>query len=222
MGIITLEMTDRLYWLGRYLERVYTTVKLYADSYDHLIDEEQYDYKTFCKKIDIPDIYGSKEVFLQKYPYDENDMNSLYSNLLRAYDNAVVLRHEIGSEALSYVQLCIYDIKKSSEGNAPMIELQNMVDHIMAFWGTADDLIASERIRDILKTGKRVERIDLYGRLSFPLEDLKREVHRMTFRVKKSGMKYDEEMLKELEEMVESGQVDYRKVVELIEAIIVV
>ena len=35
MGIITLEMTDRLYWLGRYLERVYTTVKLYADSYDH-------------------------------------------------------------------------------------------------------------------------------------------------------------------------------------------
>lgn len=222
MGIITLEMTDRLYWLGRYLERVYTTVKLYADSYDHLIDEEHYDYKNFCKKIDIPDVYGSKEVFLQKYPYDENDMNSLYSNLLRAYDNAVVLRHEIGSEALSYVQLCIYDIKKSSEGNAPMIELQNMVDHIMAFWGTADDLIASERIRDILKTGKRVERIDLYGRLSFPLEDLKREVHRMTFRVKKSGMKYDEEKLKELEEMVESGQVDYRKVVELIEAIIVV
>ena len=159
---------------------------------------------------------------MQKYPYDENDMNSLYSNLLRAYDNAVVLRHEIGSEALSYVQLCIYDIKKSSEGNAPMIELQNMVDHIMAFWGTADDLIASERIRDILKTGKRVERIDLYGRLSFPLEDLKREVHRMTFRVKKSGMKYDEEKLKELEEMVESGPVDYRKVVELIEAIIVV
>ncbi len=222
MGIITLEMTDRLYWLGRYLERVYTTVKLYADSYDHLIDEEHYDYKNFCKKIDIPDVYGSKEVFLQKYPYDENDMNSLYSNLLRAYDNAVVLRHEIGSEALSYVQLCIYDIKKSSEGNAPMIELQNMVDHIMAFWGTADDLIASERIRDILKTGKRVERIDLYGRLSFPLEDLKREVHRMTFRVKKSGMKYDEEKLKELEEMVESGPVDYRKVVELIEAIIVV
>ena len=103
-----------------------------------------------------------------------------------------------------------------------MIELQNMVDHIMAFWGTADDLIASERIRDILKTGKRVERIDLYGRLSFSLEDLKREVHRMTFRVKKSGMKYDEEKLKELEEMVESGPVDYRKVVELIEAIIVV
>lgn len=220
MGIITLEQTDRLFWLGRYMERVYTTTRLYADSYDHLIDELQYDYRSFCEKVDIPDIYGSKEAFLMKYPFDPEDPNSLYSNLIRAYDNAIVLRNEIGSEALAYVQLCIYDLKKARESSAPMIELQTMVDHIMAFWGTADDMISSEQVRDILKTGKRVERIDLYGRLGFPVEDLQREVHRMKFRIRKSGMEYNENAVNGLNTIVDSGKIDYYEIVRIIESVI--
>ena len=220
MGIITLEQKERLYWLGRYMERVYTTSRLYADSFDRLIDQVHYDYKTFCDKIDIPDIYGSREVFLKRYPFDEEDPNSLYSNLIRAYDNAIVLRHEIGSEALAYVQLCVYDLQKARESKSPMIELQTMIDHIMAFWGTADDMIASEQVRDILKTGKRVERIDLYGRLGFPVEDLQREVHRMKFRVKKSGMPYDEVAVNKMEDMIDSANIDYYEVVRIIESVI--
>ena len=38
MGIISLEQKDRLLWLGRYTERVYTTLKLYSYTYDALID----------------------------------------------------------------------------------------------------------------------------------------------------------------------------------------
>lgn len=220
MGIITLEQTDRLFWLGRYMERVYTTTRIYADSYDHMIDELHYDYKTFCEKVDIPDVYGSKETFLKKYPFDSQDPNSLYSNLIRAYDNAIVLRNEIGSEALAYVQLCIYDLKRARESSSPMIELQAMVDHIMAFWGTADDMISSEQVRDILKTGKRVERIDLYGRLGFPVEDLQREVHRMKFRIRKSGMEYNENAVNGLNTIVDSGKIDYYEIVRIIESVI--
>ncbi|MEE3395254.1 MAG: hypothetical protein VZQ97_04965, partial [Candidatus Onthomonas sp.] len=33
---------------------------------------------------------------------------SVYSNLIRAYDNAIVLREEIGSLTLSYIQLAVY------------------------------------------------------------------------------------------------------------------
>ena len=218
MGIITLEQTDRLFWLGRYIERVYTTAKLYADSFDRMIDEEKYDYKTFCNLIDIPDIYGSKEKFLERYPFDDEDPNSLSSNLTSAYDNAIVLMEEIGSEVLAYVQLCIYDLQKASKSASPMIELQLMIDHIMAFWGTADDLIASEQVRDILKTGKRIERIDLYGRLGFPVEDLQREVHRMKFRIKKSGIPYDEQAVNGLNTLVESNQIDYYEIVRIIES----
>lgn len=220
MGIITVEKTDRLFWLGRYTERVYTTARLYAKSYDHMIDTIADDYKNFCNAIDIPDVYGSKEVFLEKYPFDENDINSLFSNLQRAYDNAIELRYEIGSEALAYIQLCIYDLQKAKESDAPMLEIQSLIDHIMAFWGTADDLIASEQIRDILKTGKRVERIDLYARLAFPASDLKREVNRMKFRIAKSHISYKENVVKNLETLVENEPMDYYGIVREIENIL--
>ena len=38
MGIISLEQKDRLLWLGRYTERVYTTLRLYSNTYDTLIE----------------------------------------------------------------------------------------------------------------------------------------------------------------------------------------
>ena len=40
MGIISLNNKDRLYWLGRYSERVYTTIRFFGESFDTLIDRE--------------------------------------------------------------------------------------------------------------------------------------------------------------------------------------
>ena len=95
MGIISVDRADRLFWLGRYTERVYTTIRLYSDSFDELIDGIADNYVDFCKMIDIPDVYGSKEVFEEKYPFDETNPDSIISNLNRAYDNAIELRDEI-------------------------------------------------------------------------------------------------------------------------------
>ena len=39
MGTEILSKTNRLYWLGRYSERVYTTLKLFSESFDALIEE---------------------------------------------------------------------------------------------------------------------------------------------------------------------------------------
>lgn len=217
MGIISVEQTDRLYWLGRYSERVYTTLRLYSDSYDRLIDVENYHYQEFCKRLDIPDVYGSVEGFKEKYPFDEEDMNSIISNLNRAYDNAIVLREEIGSETLSYIQLAIYDMHKAKVSRAPLIEMQSVIDNLLAFWGIADDSIDSEQIRNIIKAGKRVERVDLYGRLRIGTPNLTREIHRLIPRIERSGMKFDKEGLIRLKNLVEGEEIDYYKVVYEIE-----
>ena len=163
MGIISVEQTNRLFWLGRYSERVYTTLRLYYNSFDMMIDEITDSYTEFCRMVDIPDVYGSKEVFKENYPFDEDNPDSIFSNLNRAYDNAIVLREEIGSEALSYIQLAIYDMNKAKISRAPLIEMQRVIDNILAFWGIVDDSIDSEQVRNIIKTGKRIERIDLPG-----------------------------------------------------------
>ena len=220
MGIISVEQADHLFWLGRYTERVYTTLRFYFPRFDSMIDETVDSYQAFCESIDIPNIYSSKEDFLRRYPFDADNPDSIISNLNRAYDNAIVLRESIGSEALSYVQLAIYDMNKASSSSSPMIELQYLMDHILSFWGIADDQIDSEQVRNMIKAGKRIERIDLYARLKVSREELVREVCRMIPRVERSGLRYDKSRLNQMKSLVENPDLDYYKIVSNVEAIV--
>lgn len=222
MGIISLEQTNRLYWLGRYTERVYTTIRLYSKCYDDMIDDIGDNYADFCKMLEIPNIYKDKEDFNARYAFDETDMNSIYCNLIRAYDNAIVLREELGSETLSYIQLAIYAMNKARLSEAPLLELQNVIDNLLAFWGIADDYIDSEAIRNMIKAGRRLERLDLYARLKMPVQSLRKELHRMEPRLKRSGMPYAEAGLERLRELIESDAPDrdYHKIVSEVEQLV--
>ncbi|MCM1467235.1 MAG: alpha-E domain-containing protein [Alistipes sp.] len=220
MGIISVEQADHLYWLGRYTERVYTTLRFYSQSYDSMIDETIDSYQKFCESIDIPNIYTSKEDFVRRYPFDAQNPDSIISNLNRAYDNAIVLRESIGSEVLSYIQLAIYDMNKAAESRSPLIELQYVLDHILAFWGIADDQIDSEQVRNMIKAGKRIERIDIYARLGVARKELVKEFHRMIPRVERSGLFYDKTKLEQMKELVENSDLDYYKIISTVESII--
>lgn len=220
MGIISVEQADHLFWLGRYTERVYTTLRFYFQRFDSMIDETVDSYQTFCESIDIPNIYLSKEDFLRRYPFDADNTDSIISNLNRAYDNAIVLRESIGSETLSYIQLAVYDMNKAAVSKSPLIELQYLLDHILSFWGIADDQIDSEQVRNMIKAGKRIERIDMYARLKVSREELIREVCRMIPRVERSGLVYDKVKLGQMKNLVENPDLDYYKIVSNVEAII--
>ena len=220
MGIISVEQVDHLYWLGRYTERVYTTLKIYSESFDRMIDESEDSYQKYCESLDIPNIYESKEDFLRRYPFDNSVPDSIISNLNRAYDNEIVLRETIGSEALSYIQLSIYAMNNASMSDAPLIDLQQIMDDILSFWGMVDDQIDSEQIRNIIKAGKRIERIDLYARLEVEKTRLVREVHRMIPRVLRSGMKYNEASLSKVSSLINDLKPDYESIITNVERIV--
>ncbi len=219
MGIISLEQADRLYWLGRYTERVYTTLNIFQKSFDVMIDGIADSYEDFCKNIDIPNIYANKADFLVRYPFDPDNPDSIISNLNRAYDNAIVLRESIGSETLSFIQLAIYDMNKAARSKAPGVELQKVNDNLLAFYGTVDDQIDSENVRNIIKAGKRIERIDLFARLGATKKELEREVERMIPRVERCGLKYDSHKLDVIRELVAADKIDYYKIVDEVETI---
>ena len=219
MGIISIEQADRLYWLGRYTERVYTTLRIYTKSFDEMIDSIADSYEEFCKTIDIPNIYTSKEDFIFRYPFDPENADSIISNLNRAYDNAFVLRESIGSETLAYIQLAIYEMNKAAKSKAPAIEMQKVNDNLLAFYGVVDDQIDSENIRNIIKAGKRIERIDLFARLGATRKQLQREVERMIPRVSKSGLIYDPHKLENIKDLVMAEQIDYYKIINEVESI---
>ena len=220
MGIISVEQVDHLYWLGRYTERVYTMLKIYSESFDRMIDESEDSFQKYCESLDIPNIYVSKEDFLRRYPFDTGVSDSIISNLNRAYDNAIVLRETIGSEALSYIQLSIYAMNSASKSDAPLIDLQVIMDDLLSFWGLVDDQIDSEQIRNIIKAGKRIERIDLYARLEVDKSRLAREVHRMIPRVLRSGMKYNEVSLSRVSSLINDTELDYEKIISSVESIV--
>ena len=139
---------------------------------------------------------------------------------MRAYDNAVVLREELGSETLSYIQLAIYDMNKAKTSEAPILQFQKISDNILAFWGMVDDSIAREKVRNIIKSGKRIERIDLYARLKLPRNKMEREVMRLADRIPKSGMNYEQERVEELLGLVRMPELDYYQIVQNVESII--
>lgn len=220
MGIISVEQVDHLYWLGRYTERVYTTLKIFANSFDKMIDDTDENYEKYCELLDIPDIYETKDDFLSRYPFDEQIPDSIISNLNRAYDNAIVLRETIGSDALSYIQLSIYAMNKAAQSDSPLIELQQISDDILSFWGIVDDQIDSEQIRNIIKAGKRIERIDLYARLELDRNKIDREIHRMIPRVLRSGIKYNEVSLSSVSRLINENELNYQEIISCVESII--
>lgn len=139
---------------------------------------------------------------------------------MRAYDNGVTLREEIGSETLSYIQLAVYAMNRARLSQAPLIELQKVVDNILAFWGMVDDSIDSENVRNIIKVGKRVERLDLYARLHLPWKEMKRESDRLAGRIPRTCLKYSQNTLEEIRGLVESPEIDCSKVVQKVESLL--
>lgn len=220
MGIITVDKSNHLFWLGRYTERVHTTLKYYIKTADMMIDSDPNYYAVLCEKIGIPDIYGSRENFKKKYPFDENDPNSIITNLNRAYDNAIVMRDYIGTETMAYIQLAIDDIKNAEKSNAPIADIMLVIDHILAFWGCVNDIIDDEQIRNIIKLGKGIERLDLYLCLTIPDYYIKKEYKRMKNFLQKSKLRYDESILYTLDNMLSENELNYESIKNLVRNLI--
>ena len=84
----------------------------------------------------------------------------------------------------------------------------------------ADDCIESENVRNLIKTGKRVERIDLYARLQYDLEKIEREICRLKGRIVRTNLKYDAAKLQNLGELIEKDPIDYWQIVYDVESLL--
>ena len=220
MGIVSLTNTDKLYWLGRYSERVYTTIRLFGESFDHLIEGEVQSIGAFCASLNIPNLYTSGDDFVERYLFDAENPDSVFANLTRAYDNAMTLREEIGSECVSYIQLAIYAMNSLRGSENPMFGLQKVVDDILAFWGLSDDIIPDENVRNIIKVGKCVERLDLYARLKLPKKDILREVRRLAVRISRTNLQYERADIDELTALANAETTAYDRIVALVDGLV--
>lgn len=211
MGTISLEHGDHLYWLGRYTERVFTILKALQKLYDKMIDKN-HGYEEFLSYFGLNNFYESNKEFIRSFIYDSSNPNSAAFSLERAYDNGIVLREEISTEALSFLQLAKDTLLKSENSKNTRLSLLPLEDLLFGFWGCIADYVYDDEIKNIIYLGKSLERLDLYLRMKYPLSEVKKEFDRLCKRLrnvpKNTPYRYNTRYLSDLVEII-STQEEY-------------
>ena len=146
--IISVNKANSLFWLGRYEERVYITLHLMRKCYDKMIDGEMEDYRPFWQKLDPFGVYQTNEEFTLGMMYDDGNPSSVMSAQTKAMDNAILLREEIMSETLSYLEMSVALLKKCvDKQETNVMILQPVIDWSLAFWGAAEQRLLNHKAR---------------------------------------------------------------------------
>ncbi|WP_028902919.1 alpha-E domain-containing protein [Prevotella sp. P6B4] len=166
--IISANKANCLFWLGRYEERVYITLHLLRKCYDMMIDGEIDDYLPIWTKLDVLGVYGTNDEFTQGMMYDDANPGSIMAAQTKAMDNAILLREEIMSETLSYLEMSVALIKKCrEEKNTNVMQLQPVIDWSLAFWGTAEQRLHNHKALYIMMMGRNIENLDMLLRFEY-------------------------------------------------------
>ena len=178
MGTISIEHSDRLYWLGRYTERFFITLRSLDKLYDKMIDDK-YGYREYLGYFGLTDTYTDSIDFIRSFLYDEFNPNSAAYCLERAYDNGIVLREEISTKSLSFLQMAKDTLTRSNDKANVRLSLLPLKDILYSFWGSVNEHIYDDEIRNIIYIGKTLERLDLYMRMKYPYEAVHKEYVRL-------------------------------------------
>ena len=178
MGTISLEHSDRLYWLGRYTERFFTTLKALDALYDKMLDSK-HGYTEYLGYFGLSDIYSDNREFIRSFLFDINNPNSAAYSLEKAYDNGIVLREEISTASLSFLQMAKDTLKKAENSTNIRMALLPIEDILYGFWGCINEHIFDDEIRNIIYIGKTAERLDLYIRMKYPFDIVEKEFVRL-------------------------------------------
>ncbi len=164
MDNVSVSKANSLYWLGRYTERAYKLAHIITEFYDRMVDYDENAYKIFCSKLGIDIDVNDKDSFIKAIIADPECPSSIVASLSKAYDNSIILREQIDTESVAYIQLAYNNVIRLFNERCRIFDLQRVVDNLMSFWGAVDDYIIEDDIRDTIKAGKYMERLDLFCR----------------------------------------------------------
>lgn len=188
MDFISLSKSNRLFWLGRYYERVAFSLQYMMNCYDAMIDTNSFDYEGYCQQQGIPNIYQGVEDFFQRYIFDMENPNSIRSAAELMLGNGMVLRESIGSSTLAYLQMAVYALDEGAGGEATGLQMLEVLDNIMAFRGSYDDFIADDNVRNIIKCGASVECISFALRTGYREENVPEELRKFIKRITRTKL----------------------------------
>lgn len=203
-NIISASKANRLFWLGRYEERVYLTLHMLRKCYDKMIDGDSSDYETFWQKLDICNSYNTKEEFKSGMLFDEENQSSVISAQLRAQDNAILLREDIMSETLSYIEMSIALMKRlKKQEDGTILSLQPVTDWALAFWGSVQQRVFNSKARMLMYVGREIENMDFLLRFDYPVERIAMSLNLISKHLEDYPEFYDRDTMLMMEALLE-------------------
>ncbi len=204
-NVITADKANRLYWLGRYAERVYISLHLLRRYYDKVIDGDIADLDEYYKLLGV-EFQGEEvdgELFQIAQLYSPLNNCSIHSSICGANDNGIVLRRDITSESLSYIQMSMSIISEcGARAEKNITLLQPVTDYMLAFFGSIDERVFDKRIRKFLKCGRFIENIDLHIRFCYPFYRIEEVFLSLKDALVKAGADVDQYAMEQLERLL--------------------
>ncbi|MFI3267953.1 MAG: alpha-E domain-containing protein [Rikenellaceae bacterium] len=202
-NIVSAAKANRLFWLGRYVERGYISLHLLRRYYDNMIDDHTDAYEEYYKKLDGYNPYPDAQSFRIGCLYDHDNPCSIVTALEQANDNGILIRKEISTETLSYIQLSLSLIKNAeSKSETNITHLQLITDYLLAFWGSIDERVFDESIRNLLRIGRLIENLDMHIRFEYDYYRIREAFDSLLLRVEKSGAIFDHVILAQLNQLL--------------------
>lgn len=208
MDFISIEKSINLFWLGRYVERVYRTLCYLEGLFDVLLDTDETAYVAYCELLNIPNCYSNASDFMSAYLFDADNPDSVYSNLSRAYDDGLVLRNTISTRSLAYLQLALDHMDSARQSGAGALCSIEVVDRLLAFWGSIDEYVSSSQERSLIKAGRYLERLDMQIRLGESWERIGVTLGKLERRLDAARVAYDAGKLRVLQNFAQLAEED--------------
>lgn len=110
--------------------------------------------------------------FLDPFAFNPDSVRSAVTS---AFNNAVILRPELSSRLLQYVELAMTNITDAAKYAADAEDIykqRDITDDMLAFWGGIENSPVDPTLKAFIFIGKYLERIDLYTRFGLTMEEL--------------------------------------------------
>ena len=179
---VTQAQANQLLWLGRYTERVFTTLVRFSETYDANVGLGTKDFSALCNGLGAPfDAQVPAEELVSKILYDEDSPFSVCSSMRCAFGNAIMLRPELGTDTTSHIELALLSLRRSKDPEKRLSGHRAVRDSLLAFWGAVEDGACPDETRALLFLGKYLERVELWSRFGVCESRLDRPVRKLVF-----------------------------------------
>lgn len=164
--LLTTNVANNLYWLGRYLERMESNLRETIVSFDEIIDMDKDSGKKLFKRLEMDIEYKNASDFLHVAVFGDHEAN-IHTLIDNIRENSIISRAYLDTDGFgSIIEVSDFLKHANSEGfviDCAYIEL--IASKISEIWGALVKKQERNTSDYFIRLGKLVEKVDFHLRL---------------------------------------------------------